>query len=233
MYKRILLKMSGEVLQGQDGFGIEKDKVDEIMDQLIELKEKGVQLAIVIGAGNYWRYRDTKDLEIDRSKADQLGMLATLFNTNVLTESLKRKGYVAITYSSIPFPKLAERFDAEQAGKDLDAGKIVFLAGGTGNPYFTTDSAAALRSLELQCEVVFKATKVNGVFESDPMKNLDAKRFEQLTYQEVLEKNLQVMDLTAISLCKENKMPLLVFNMLQKGNLLKAVLGEKIGTIIQ
>lgn len=233
MYKRILLKMSGEVLQGQDGFGIEKNKVDEIMDQLIEIKEKGVQLAIVIGAGNYWRYRDTKDLEIDRNKADQLGMLATLFNTNVLTESLKRKGYAAITYSSIPFPKLAEKFDAEKAGKDLDAGKIVFLAGGTGNPYFTTDSAAALRSLELQCEVVFKATKVNGVFESDPMKNPDAKRFEQLTYQEVLEKNLQVMDLTAISLCKENKMPLLVFNMLEKGNLLKAVLGEKIGTIIQ
>lgn len=232
MYKRILLKMSGEVLQGEDGFGIEKKKVNEIMAQLIEVKEKGVELAIVIGAGNFWRYRDTKDLEINRSKADQLGMLATLFNTNVLTESLKKKGRPAVTYSAIPFPKLAEKFDAEKATADLEDGKIVFLAGGTGNPYFTTDSAASLRALELECEAVFKATKVDGVYDSDPVTNPEAKRFDKLSYQEVIEKNLQVMDQTAISLCRENNLPLLVFNMMEKGNLLKAVEGKGIGTVI-
>lgn len=232
MYKRILLKMSGEVLQGKDGFGIEKEKVDEVLEQLIKVHKKGIELAIVIGAGNFWRYRDTKDLKINRSKADQLGMLATLFNTNVLTESLKEKGHSAVTYSAIPFPKLAERFDAERATADLENGKIVFLAGGTGNPYFTTDSAASLRALELDCDVVFKATKVDGVYESDPEKNAQAKKFDKLSYQEVLEKNLKVMDLTAISLCRENNLPLLVFNMLKNGNLLKAVQGEGIGTVI-
>ena len=232
MYKRILLKISGEVLQGEDSFGIDKKHVDELVEQLIEVKEKGIELAIVIGAGNFWRYRDTKDLGINRNKADQLGMLATLFNTNVLTESLKEKGHPAITYSSIPFPKLAEGFDAEKVISDLKEGKIVFLAGGTGNPYFTTDSAASLRALELNCDVVFKATKVNGVYDSDPVTNKEAKRFEKLSYQEVLEKNLQVMDLTAISLCRENDLPLLVFNMLENGNLLKAVEGEKIGTVV-
>jgi len=225
--------MSGEVLQGQDGFGIEKQKINEVIEQLIEVKEKGVELAIVIGAGNYWRYRDTKDLEIDRNKADQLGMLATLFNTNVLTETLKEKGFQAITYSSIPFPKLATSFEAEKVSRDLKNGKIVFLAGGTGNPFFTTDSAAALRALELKCEIVLKATKVDGVFDSDPVKNPHVQKFEKLTYQEVIEKDLQVMDQTAISLCRENHMPLLVFNMLEKGNLFKAVNGEKIGTVIE
>lgn len=225
--------MSGEVLQGKDGFGIEKEKVDEIIAQLLEAKEKKLELAVVIGAGNYWRYRDTKDFKIDRTKADQLGMLATFFNTSVLTESLKERGFLATTYSSIPFPKLAEKFEAEKVRKDLSDGKIIFLAGGTGNPYFTTDSAAALRALELKCDAVFKATKVDGVYASDPVKNPNAERFENLTYQEVIEKNLKVMDLTAISLCRENAMPLLVFNMLEKGNLLKAINGDRIGTMIK
>lgn len=233
MYKRVLLKMSGEVLQGEDGFGIEKSKVDEIVEQLIDVKEKGIELAIVIGAGNYWRYRDTKDLGIERNKADQLGMLATLFNANVLAEALKQKKQKAVVYSALPFPKLAEPFEAEKACIDLEQGAIVFLAGGTGNPYFTTDSAAALRALELQCDAVLKATKVDGVFAEDPVKNPEAEKFEKLTYQEVIEKNLQVMDLTAISLCRENAMPLIVFNMLKKGNLMKAVMGEKIGTVIE
>lgn len=233
MYKRVLLKLSGEVLQGESGFGVDKIKVDEVVKQLIEVQKVGVELAIVIGAGNYWRYRDTKNLDIERNKADQLGMLATLFNANVVAETLKKQGCEAVIYSAVHFPKLAESFDAEKANFDLQKGRIVFLAGGTGNPFFTTDSAAALRALELQCDVVLKGTKVDGVFAEDPIKNPQAERFEKLTYQEVIEKKLQVMDLTAIALCRENNLPLLVFNMLVKGNLMKAILGEKIGTVIK
>lgn len=233
MYKRILLKLSGETLQGVDGFGIDKTKVDQLAKQILNLQKEDIEIAIVLGAGNFWRYRDTKDLEIDRTKADKLGMLATVFNCTVLAETLKGMGVNSIVYSAFDIQNLAYSFDAEVAREDLVSGEILFLAGGTGNPYFTTDSAAVLRALELNCDVVLKATKVDGVYDSDPTINSDAKKFEKLTYQEAIEKNLQVMDQSAFSLARDNQLPIIVFNMLEEGNLEKVVKGEKIGTIVQ
>lgn len=232
MYKRILLKLSGEILQNQAGFGLEKSQVDQIVSTLIKINKTKTQIAIVLGAGNYWRYRDTKTLEIERTKSDLIGMLATIINCQAISSTLEKAGLKTSIYSAIQVDKLTKPFDSIQAKKDLEKGKIVFLAGGTGNPFFTTDSAAALRALELECDILLKATKVDGVYDSDPVKNPNAQKFTQLTYQEVLEKNLQVMDLTAISLCKENKMPLRVFNMLQPENLQKIIQGEEIGTYI-
>lgn len=233
MYKRILLKLSGEALQGEDGFGLNKKKIDLIAKQIINLQKGNIEVAIVLGAGNFWRYRDTQDLKINRNKADKLGMLATIFNCVALAENLKSAGVNSVIYSSFDIQGIAYQFDAEVAAQDLDAGEIVFLSGGTGNPYFTTDSAAVLRALELSCDVVLKATKVNGVYDSDPMLNPKAKKFEKLSYQEAIEKNLKVMDQTAFSLARDNNLPIIVFNILEEGNLEKVVKGEKLGTIIR
>lgn len=232
MYKRILLKLSGETLQGNGGFGIDKEKTQKIVDEILELKKLGKEIAIVIGAGNYWRYRDMTELNLPRIKSDQLGMLATVFNCSVLADFFERNKIETTIYSSFEIKGIAIQFQSDQAVRDLQNGKILLLAGGTGNPYFTTDSAAALKALELNCNVLLKATKVDGVFDSDPEKDPDAQKFNQLTYQEIIEKNLQVMDLTAVALCRENKMPLLVFNVLEAGNLKKAVQGEKTGTLV-
>jgi uridylate kinase len=231
MYKRILLKISGEMFSAEDGssFDFEKyTKVAKVISAFV--KKHSVELAIVVGAGNIWRYRDTTGAGLDRVEADQLGMTATCFNAKLLENALNKVGSPAVAMSDFSVPNLLEDYHYKLANDVLSAGEICILAGGTGNPFFTTDSCAVLRALELDCEILFKATKVDGVYDSDPHKNKDAKRYSTITYSEVLAKSLEVMDLAAISLAKDASLPLLVFDFSDYENLEKVMLNESLGT---
>ncbi|MBT4936544.1 UMP kinase [Candidatus Peregrinibacteria bacterium] len=232
MYKRILLKLSGEAMQGSLGQGFDYDSVQKIAEEIISLQKKGHEVAVVLGAGNIWRYRDTKESGIKRTRSDALGMTATVMNSVVLQSALESLSAKTRVVSSFPTPKLAENFLADTGKKYLSDGKILLCAGGTGNPYFTTDSAAALRALELECDVIIKATKVDGVYDSDPEKNSSAKKYDILSFDEAIEKNLKVMDQSAFSLCKEGGMKIIVLNMNTSGNIEKAASGEKVGTLV-
>jgi uridylate kinase len=229
-YRRILLKLSGEVLAGAKGFGIDTEIVDRIVAEIAEVHAAGVQIGIVIGAGNIFRGGEAKDL--NRSAADTIGMVATVINSLFLKERLEKIGCKSRVMSAMPIPKAAEYFVAESAIAALESGSVVIIAGGTGNPFFTTDTAAALRCAEIQADILFKATKVDGVYDSDPAKNPTAKRFSTITHAEALAKNLRVMDATALSLCMENNIPIMVFKLLERGNLRKCVEGLPIGTIV-
>jgi len=230
-YKRIMLKLSGQVLEGSKESGIDCKILKSLCKEIAELHKKTkVEIVIVIGGGNIWRYRDFKDSGIERVNSDYMGMMATIMNAVAISATFKNLGTDSEVWSSIKIPHIAKTYDRPSAIKDLEKGKIVICAGGTGNPFFTTDSAAALRALELNCDVVLKATKVNGVFDKDPEKHPNAKHFPEISYSEILEKNLQVMDLAAVSLCKEKPLPIIVFDLNQKGNIEKAILGEKIGS---
>jgi len=229
-YRRILLKLSGEVLAGAKGFGIDAEIVDRIVAEIAEVHTAGVQIGIVIGAGNIFRGGEAKDL--NRSAADTIGMVATVINSLFLKERLEKIGCKARVMSAIPIPKAAEYFVAESAIAALESGNVVIIAGGTGNPFFTTDTAAALRCAEIQADILFKATKVDGVYDSDPAKNPSAKRFSAITHAEALAKNLKVMDATALSLCMENNISIMVFKLLERGNLRKCVEGLPVGTIV-
>jgi len=230
-YKRIMLKLSGEVFFGKGEYGIDKPALDDIARQVAEIA-KLTQVVLVVGGGNIWRYRDTKDSGIERTVSDAMGMLATIMNSVALQSALEEHGAHTRVLSAVDIPQLAEPFIRRKAMRHIEKGRVVICAGGTGNPYFTTDSAAALRALELSCDVLLKGTNVDGIYDKDPHKFKDAVKYETLTYQEALESHLQVMDQAAFSLCQEQNLPIVVFNFQEKGNLLKAAKGEKIGTLV-
>jgi uridylate kinase len=231
-YKRILLKLSGESLMGNQNYGIDNAVLDDYASQIAEIKELGVQTAIVIGGGNIFRGLSGSAKGFDRVKGDQMGMLATVINSLALSSSLKNHGVESKVFSAIRMEPVAEYYSRETAVKALEEGNVVIIAGGTGNPYFTTDTASALRAVETGADIMMKGTRVDGVYTSDPEKDPAAQKFDKITFEEVYSRNLKVMDLTATTLCRENQMPVLVFNMDKKGNLKKAVSGEKIGTMV-
>lgn len=230
-YHRILLKLSGEVLGG-DNAPFSAEALEKFAKDVRALRAKKVQVACVIGGGNIWRFRDQKALGLDRSLSDQMGMMATVMNAAAVADVLKKHGISCRVFSSLPVPAVATTYTIREARAALDAGEVVLCAGGTGSPFFTTDSAAALRALELQCEVLLKATKVDYVCDKDPTIHKDAKKYLTCSYQEVIERGLQVMDLAAIALCQDNALPIRVFNYTKKDTLIRAVSGETVGTLI-
>ncbi len=231
-YKRILLKLSGEALQGTQGYGIEARVLDTLADEIRELVDLGVEVAMVIGGGNIFRGLQAAARGMDRASADYMGMLATMLNSLALQDALERKGVYTRVLSAIAMQELAEPYIRRRAIRHLEKARVVIFGAGTGNPYFTTDTAAALRAMEMHAEVLLKATRVDGVYDKDPEKHPDAQRFECLSYFDVLARGLDVMDGTAISLCKENRLPIIVFNMLVKGNIRRVVFGEPLGTLV-
>jgi uridylate kinase len=233
VFKRILLKLSGEALLGGQKYGIDIAMAESVAREVKAVHDTGVEVAIVVGGGNIFRGVSESAGNMDRAAADYIGMLATVMNAVVLQDALEKLDVFTRVMSAIDIPQLAEPFIRRRAVRHLEKKRVVIFAAGTGNPYFTTDSAAALRALEIESEVIFKATKVDGIYSEDPMKNPNATRFEKISYQEVLEKQLKVMDTSAISLCMDNNLPIMVFNMLQPGNILKAVGGDlSIGTLV-
>jgi len=231
-YKRILLKLSGEALMGEQGYGIDYAVLDSIASEVKEVSDLGVQMAIVIGGGNIFRGLTATAVGMERASADYMGMLATVLNALALQNILENKGVVTRVQSAIEMRQLAETYVRRRAVRHLEKNRVVIFAAGTGNPYFTTDTAAALRAMEIGAEVIMKATKVDGVYSADPLKEPSAVKFDQLTYIEVLQKNLRVMDATAISLCMDNNLPIIVFNLTASGNIKRIVSGEKVGTLV-
>lgn len=231
-YKRILLKLSGEALAGPDGFGIDPLRAEDISQRVSEIREYGVDIAIVIGGGNLWRGKGGLDRGMDRATADYMGMLATMMNALALMDAMERCELVTRVQSAVAMHAVAEPYIRRRAIRHLEKGRVVILGGGTGNPYFSTDTAAALRAMEIGADVVIKATKVDGVYDSDPMTNPDAQRFDHLTYMEALNLRLEFMDSTALSLCMDNNLPILVLNLWSPDALTQALFGESIGTLI-
>jgi len=231
-YKRIMLKISGEALAGDKGFGVSHATLRTVAKRIHEVAKKKIQVVVVIGGGNIWRFRDTQDSGIERTASDAIGMLATIMNSVALQSALESIGCYTRVMSAIDIPQLAEPFIRRRAIRHLEKGRIIICAGGTGNPYFTTDSAAALRALELGCDILLKATNVNGVYDKDPRKSRSAKLYDEITYQQAIEQHLNVMDQAAFSLCADQNLPIRVFNFGKEGNLLKAATGEKIGTLV-
>lgn len=232
-YKRVLLKLSGESLMGKNGYGIDPQVLDFFSNEIKNVHDIGVQLGIVIGGGNIYRGLNAAELGIDRVTGDQMGMLATMINSLALQNAVEHKGTDSRLMSSIQMNEVAEPYIRRRAIRHFEKGRVVIFGAGTGHPYFSTDTAASLRAVEIEANVIIKGTRVDGVFDSDPEKNPNALRFETISYLDVLKKNLRVMDLTAVSLCQENKLPMVVFNMDVPDNLLKLVRGENIGTVIK
>ena len=230
IYRRVLLKLSGEILAGEKGFGIDPSKAIFLAREIKSIHTLGVGIGLIIGAGNIFRGLQASDRGMDRVTGDYLGMLATIMNAISLQDALEQEGCETRTLSAINITQIAEPYIRRRALRHLEKGRIVIVSGGTGNPFFTTDSAAALRAKELNAEIVIKGTKVDGVYNDDPVKNPSAIRYDRLSYDKVLEDNLRVMDLTAITLCKENKIPIQVFNIKEPGTLKEFILGGKIGT---
>ena len=231
-FSRILIKLSGEALQGKLGYGIDNLTLERIAKEINEVSKLGVQVSIVIGAGNIYRGVSAAAQGMDRTTADYMGMLATAINSLALQHFLEKEGSVIRVMSALELNRVAEPYIQRRAMRHLEKGRIVIFAAGTGNPYFTTDTAASLRALEINAEIILKATKVNGVYNKDPVKYKNAKMFRNLKFMEVLEKELEIMDSTAVSLCKDNKIPICVFNLFQKNNIKKIVLGKKVGTVV-
>ena len=231
-YGRILLKLSGEALGGQTGLNISPEAVHNMAEQIREVRELGVQVVVVVGGGNIFRGLSGSERGIERATGDYMGMLATIINALALQDSLEKIGVATRVQSAITMAQVAESFIRRRAVRHLDKGRVVIFGGGTGNPYFSTDTAAALRANEIGAEVVLKATKVDGIYDSDPKKNPKAKRYAQISYTEALQKQLKVMDSTAFSLCMDNKMPIIVFDFFRPHNLKRVVMGEKVGTMV-
>jgi uridylate kinase len=231
-YRRILLKLSGEALVGQGGYGIDPRCAEDIAERVIQVRELGVDVAIVIGAGNVWRGRTGLDRGMDRATADYMGMIATVMNALALMDAMERLGLVTRVQSAVEMRAVAEPYIRRRAIRHLEKGRVVILGGGTGNPYFSTDTAAALRAMEIGADVLIKATKVDGVYDSDPMTNPDAVRFDRLTYMETINRRLEVMDSTAITLCMDNHLPILVLNLWQPDVLRQAIFGKPVGTLV-
>lgn len=231
-YKRVLLKISGEALQGKQQYGIDPQMIISIAKQIKEIKDMGVEVAICIGGGNIFRGTEAHLYQMDRSSADYIGMLATVINGMALQNALEREGVPTRVLTAIKIEKCAEPYIRRRAIRHLEKGRVIVFVSGTGNPHFSTDTASALRAVEIGAEVILKATKVDGVYSSDPVKDKTAVKYKNLTYSEVLNKELRVMDATAISLCKENNIPIIVFNLLVEGNIKRVILGEEIGSFI-
>ena len=231
-YKRVLLKISGEALLGDLDYGIDPGVTNNISSQIKEVVELGVEVAVVIGGGNFWRGFSASVNGMDRTTADYIGMLATIMNALGLQNALERMGIITRVQTAISMQEVAEPFIRRKAVRHLEKKRVVIFAGGTGNPYFTTDTAAALRALEIDAEIIFKATKVDGVYDKDPLKFKDAKKFVKLTFLDVLKNNLRVLDSTATSLCMENNLPIIVFDITKPGNIKGVIMGKKIGTLV-
>ena len=231
-FRRILLKLSGETLGGESGIGICPKAVQDMAAQVREVKELGVQVVIVIGGGNIFRGLSGSEQGIERATGDYMGMLATIINSLALQDALEKIGVATRVQTAITMPQVAETFIRRRAVRHLEKGRVVIFGGGTGNPYFSTDTAAALRATEIGAEVILKATKVDGIYDSDPKKNPKAKRFSQIAYIDALQKQLKVMDSTAFSLCMDNKMPIIVFDLFKSHNLKRVVMGEAVGTVV-
>jgi len=231
-YNRVLLKLSGEALGGERDYGIDLEVVRTIAAQIKRVHEMGVQIALVVGGGNIFRGLAASNQGFDRATGDYMGMLATVINALALQDALERSGIPARTMTAIQMPQVAEPYIRRRAVRHLEKGRVVIFAAGTGNPYFTTDTAASLRAMEIHAEVILKATKVDGVYSADPVKDPSAERYTQLSYLDVLKKNLKVMDSTAISLCMDNDLPIIVFDLGVRGNILRVVRGETVGTTV-
>ena len=231
-YKRVLIKLSGEALAGAQGFGIDPLQAEALAVTIGEVRNLEIDVALVIGAGNLWRGRSGIQRGMDRATADYMGMLATVMNAMALMDAMERGGLVVRVQSALQMQAVAEPYIRRRAIRHLEKGRVVIFGGGTGNPYFSTDTAAALRAMEIGADVLIKATKVDGVFDADPVKNPNAVRFDHLTYIETINRRLQVMDSTAISLCMDNNLPILVLNLWDEGTLVKAMYGEKVGTLV-
>lgn len=236
VYKRIVLKISGEALQGKKAHGIDPQVLIAISRQIKEIRDLAVDVAVVLGAGNIWRGQENtacRGLDMDRSVADYMGMLATVINGLSLQDALEKIGLPSRVMTAIEMQKIAEPYIRRRAIRHLEKGRVVIFVAGTGNPYFTTDTAAALRAMEINADAILKATKVDGVYSADPLKVKDAKKFGRLKYIDLLKKGLKVMDATAVSLCMDNKLPIVVFNLNRLGNIRRVVLGENIGTVVR
>jgi len=231
-YKRILLKLSGEALMGEESFGISPDVIKYVADEIASVHELGVELAIVVGGGNIFRGIAASSYDMDRASADHMGMLATVINSLALQDALEKKGILTRVQSAISMHEVAEPYILRRAVRHLEKGRVVIFAAGTGNPYFTTDTAAVLRAQEIHAEILLKATKVDGLYDADPEKDPNARFIKEISYMEVLEQQLRVMDMTAISLAMDNNLPLVIFNLKDKGNTRQVVSGENIGTRI-
>ncbi|HVP65583.1 MAG TPA: UMP kinase [candidate division Zixibacteria bacterium] len=230
IYKRILLKLSGEALAAGQGFGVDDDRVAEIAAEVADVHRLGVEIGIVVGGGNFFRGTQSKDM--DRVQADHMGMLATVINSLALQSAIEKQGVFTRVMSAIEMHQVAEPYIRRRAIRHLEKGRVVIFGAGTGNPYFSTDTAASLRAVEIGAEVIMKATKVDGIYDADPMKVSTATMFEEISFSDVLHKNLKVMDATAISLCRENKLPILVFNLNTRGNIARVVTGERVGSLV-
>jgi uridylate kinase len=232
IYRRIVLKLSGESFQGSQGFGIDAETVHSIAREVKEVSDLGIEMAIIVGGGNIFRGTRQKSLSIDRATGDYMGMLATVINGLALQDALEKQGVVTRLLSAIDMAQVAEPFIRRRAMRHLEKGRVVIFAAGTGNPYFSTDTAAALRAMEIKAHVIMKATRVDGIYDADPEKVPGAKMFERITYLDVIQKGLAVMDSTAISLCMDNRMPIIIFNMNRPGNIRRVVMGEKVGSTV-
>jgi uridylate kinase len=231
-YKRVLLKFGGEALSGVGGYGIDVDQMDYLAHRIKSVRDLGVQVGVVIGGGNIWRGEPAAERGMDRSTADHMGMIATVINALAMRDALERSGVEARVQTAIEMNKVAEPYIRLRAIRHLEKGRVVILSGGTGNPYFTTDTAAALRAAEIDAELLVKATKVDGIYDKDPRKHTDATRFGHLTFQQALDLKLEVMDLTAFTLCMQNNQPIMVVNFWQEGALEDAVMGKDVGTLV-
>ncbi|HKW25195.1 MAG TPA: UMP kinase [Terriglobales bacterium] len=232
VFKRILLKLSGEALAAGQGFGVDSLRVQEIAAELQEVHALGVQIAVVVGGGNFFRGVAEQARDMDRVSADHMGMLATVINALALQDALEKHGVYTRVMSAIEMNQVAEPFIRRRAMRHLEKGRLIVFAAGTGNPYFSTDTAASLRAMEIKADVILKATKVDGIYDADPVLVKDAKMFDQISYMDVLKKGLQVMDSTAISLCKDNNLPIIIFNLNHRGNIKRVLTGEKIGSLV-
>ena len=230
MYKRILLKISGEALAGDKNVGIDPDMVEHVVSQLVELHKKGMEIAVVVGGGNFWRGRQGTNM--DRVTADHMGMLATIMNALALQDAIEKKGVQTRVQTALNIPAVAEPFILRKALRHFECNRIVIFACGTGNPYFSTDSGAALRAAEIKADVLLMAKNVDGLYDSDPKLNPKAKKFDKISYMDVINKDLHLMDITSITMCMENKIPIIAFGLNSENGLIRAALGEKVGTII-
>jgi uridylate kinase len=231
-FKRILLKLSGEALAAGQGFGVDSNRVHEIAAEIAEVYKLGVQIAIVVGGGNFFRGVAEQAKEMDRVSADHMGMLATVINALALQDALEKQSVWTRVMSAIEMHEVAEPFIRRRAIRHMEKGRVVVFAAGTGNPYFSTDTAASLRAMEIHADAILKATKVDGIYTADPMKDKDATKFEKITYMDILRRGLKVMDTTAIAMCQENKLPIVVFDLNKHGNILRVVMGENVGSLV-
>src|SRR5512146_3213826 len=232
LYKRVLLKLSGEALAADLGFGVDSTRIHEIAGEIQEVQGLGVELASVVGGGNFFRGVADQARDMDRVSADHMGMLATVINALALQDALEKQSVYTRVMSAIEMNQVAEPFIRRRAIRHLEKGRVVIFAGGTGNPYFSTDTAASLRAMEVKADAILKATKVDGIYDADPVLVKDAKMFDEITYMDILKKGLKVMDATAISLCKDNNLPIVVFNLNRRGNIRRVVTGEKVGSLV-